>query len=1207
MGMFKFVAIGSALLSLPLGFLVFNQFTTDTCGLVSDSARIKLLDSFNPNTIIRLNRERSVSEKDICRMPIAKLKKALNRLDFPKPDHPGEARTFRNLQQLSDDKTLNVENWSFARQQVNTLRTRVMAGAGVNSNAWESIGPGNIGGRIRSFAFDPDNSNRIYAGSVSGGIWLTEDSGASWNALDDFMANLSVSTLIFDATNSNVIYAGTGEGTFNVDNVRGLGIFKSTDKGVSWEALSSTQNNPDFYWVNRLTMLNDGSRLVAATHSGIWTSDDAGVNWIQRYSGRINDVDVHPTDNNLLIAGAWGAAMYSEDGGINWISASGLTGLSSQRVEIAYSKSNPAVVFASIDLNSGEVWKSSDGGRSFNLVNTGNNYLGSQGWYDNALWVDPINADHIIVGGIDLWRSVDGGATLSRISTWWQAPSSAHADHHFVMAHPEYDGSTNKQVYFANDGGMYLAADIEVAQDNVGWQELNNNLAITQFYGMGVSPDGTVVGGTQDNGTLVFKGDSESWTDTFGGDGGFSAADPTDSNYIYGEYVYLRIHRSTNGGLFSSYIYDSAMTNDGPNFIAPFILDPNNENRLLGGAGQLWMSDDVKAVSPSWTSIKAANPANSPISAIAVAKGNSDLIYVGHNDGSLYKTDDGTSVAPTWTQVATVDMPQRFLMRVAIDPTDNDVVFASFGGYQSNNLWKSLDGGMTWNLSVGSEPNIIPPAPIRTIAIHATRPNQVYVGTEVGIFTSDDGGDSWDFANNGPANVSVDELVWADTDILYAATHGRGIFRANVREDVPNTLTFNPVIDAARNTVVESEQQIVTGLGIEVDVSIVDGEYSINCTGTYTNSVGRINNGDTLCLRHTSSAAFFTSVTTQISVGFSTFEFESRTVADITPDAFTFDALVDVELTSEQLSNTIVVSGITNQVNVSIADGEYSIDCDSNNFTASAGIISLGESICVRHTAASESWVTTTTLLTLGDVTVPFESTTLPDTTPDAFSFDSLDDVPVSSNQNSQTVVLSGFQVAIPISVSGGEYSIGCAGDGFTTSSEMIEPDESVCVRHTTSSDYLTSTTTTLDINGVTADFISMTSPDRDPDSFAFNAISDAELNTRLTSSTITVSGIGVDVVISVSGGEYSIGCTTAFTSAAAMIGNGQSVCLRHTSSTSNSATVSTTLNVGTFSAVFSSTTKPAPPKGSGGGNMLWLLLLLTSTLLLKKDFRRGD
>ena len=237
------------------------------------------------------------------------------------------------------------------------------------------------------------------------------------------------------------------------------------------------------------------------------------------------------------------------------------------------------------------------------MVNTGDSYLGAQGWYDNALWVDPTNADHVIVGGIDLWRSTNGGVTLSRISTWWKAPDSAHADHHFIMEHPDYNGTTNKTVYFANDGGMYVADDIELANDDDGWQELNNNLSITQFYGMGVSPDGTVVGGTQDNGTLIYKGDSEGWTTTFGGDGGFSASDPTDSNYIYGEYVYLQIHRSTNGGFGSSYIYDNAMTN-GANFIAPFVLDPNNANRILGGAAELWVSDNVKAGTPSWSSKK---------------------------------------------------------------------------------------------------------------------------------------------------------------------------------------------------------------------------------------------------------------------------------------------------------------------------------------------------------------------------------------------------------------------------------------------------------------------------------------------------------------------------------------------------------------------------------------------------------------------------
>ncbi len=1183
----KKIALASLVAVLPVGYLSLNQLNTPECGLVFDSEKRQLIQELTPQNIVRLRTERSVFADDICVMPTQKLAKAVYRINQPKPDHPGEAILFRYQQQLSEDGELNVKNWKVARDQVKQALRLAKMDAGISSQNWQSLGPGNIGGRIRSLAFDPDNTSRIYAGAVAGGVWITDDAGASWRPADDFMANLSVSTLIVDPNNSNTLYAGTGEGTFNIDQVRGLGIFKSTDKGETWSQLASTDDDYDFYWVNRITMLPDSSRLIAATHTGIWVSDDSGVNWNRTYTGRVFDVDAHPTDPTKLIAGGSGKALYSIDGGNNWTEAVDLVG-NTGRVEITYARGTPDTVYASVNVNNGEIWKSIDGGQSFTLVNTGEQYLGSQGWYDNALWVDPLDSNHLIVGGIDLWRSTDGGANLTKISTWWQAPDSAHADHHFIIEHPGYDGDTNKQVYFANDGGVYTAPDITIAQDDSGWQELNNELAITQFYGIGVAPDGTVIGGTQDNGTLIFKGDSEGWYATFGGDGGWSAADPTDSNYLYGEYVYLRIHRSSNGGNGSSYIYDDRM-DDNANFIAPFILDPNNPNRLLGGSDQLWVTDNAKA-SPrsavSWTSIKPTIPSGSRISAIAVAQGNSDIIYVGHNDSSLYKTTNGTAASPDWQDVSG-NLPQRYIMRVAIDPNDHDVVYASFGGYNNNNLWKSTDGGANWFASSTN----LPPAPIRTIAIKPDDSNLIYVGTEVGIFSSENAGASWSLQNDGPANVSVDELVWGDSNTLYAATHGRGIFKTEI-----GGLLFNNLTDVALNSEVTSNTQTISGVADNTAISISGGEYSIGCDGNFSDAPTTVSNNDSICLRHTSSNNYWTETTTTLILGNRSFTFTSRTTPDTTPDDVTFDALVDVALNTEQTSNTVTISGITNIAPISINNGEYSINCASNGFTALTGVITNGDTLCLRHTSSTEHWQTQTTEVSIGESQFEFSSTTLPDTTPDSFSFTPISDVLIESLQTSNSVTISGIQVAVPISVTNGEYSKGCLADNFTNSDGEIGPGETVCVRHNASANYLTDTETTLDVNGETASFVSTTSADKTPDEFSFNAVTGIELSTQLTSNSVTINGLGTEVDISVSGGEYSIGCTDNFTAANGTINNGDSVCVRHTSSSSYSSTIETQLSVGRGSASFRSTTKNEPPSesgGSGGSLPFYVMLLL--------------
>ncbi|PCI72877.1 MAG: hypothetical protein COB38_02765 [Gammaproteobacteria bacterium] len=1179
--------------------LFFNPFNTKYCGVVFDVESRNLINSITSDIVLKLQKYRSVSQNDICEMPTAYLQKTLGKLESPKPDHPGEAAAFRYQHLLSENKQLNVKNWNAAREQVKNMKANLKKanlnkGAGISSDSWENLGPGNIGGRIRSLAFDPDDSTRIYAGAVAGGVWLTEDSGASWAPTDDFMGNLSVTTVIFDPSDSQVIYAGTGEGTFNADYVRGMGIFRSSDKGQSWSPLDSTQNDFDFYWVNRLTMLNDGSRLVAATHTGVWTSDDDGTSWSRSHVGRSNDINVHPSDDSKLVLGTWGGALYSEDGGLSWSSATGLESITNERVEIAYSASSPDIVYASIYFNMGELYKSTDGGQSYTLVNTGTNYLGQQGWYDNALWVDPFDPDHVIVGGIDLWRSTDAGVSLSKISIWWQSPNSAHADHHFIIEDPDYDGVNNQRVYFANDGGVYVTEDVSIAVGSTGWQELNNQLSITQFYGMGVSPNGTVVAGTQDNGTLVYKGDSEDWVETFGGDGGFSAADPTDSDYVYGEYVYLQIHRSTSGGLAnsSSYIFDSAMEADGPLFIAPFILDPNNENRMLGGAMSLWVSDDVKAGTPSWGSKKDSIGSASPINSIAVAPGNSDLVYVGHRDGSLYKSEDATADVPNWTLIDDANLPQRRLLRITIDANNNDIVYLAFSGYEANNLWKSSDAGDSWSSSVGTAPTNIPPAPIRTMVIRPSDSNQLYVGTEVGIFTSDDAGASWGLANDGPANVSVDELVWAGDETLYAATHGRGVYRATLNQTTPNTIIFDSQLDVAFSTVLETQEKIISGIGIPVDVTIVGGEYSLGCDGIYTSDAGIANLDDTICLRHTSADDFYLETLTQVTIGSSTFDFLSKTIPDVNPDAFEFTSTIDVDLASEQISNTVSVTGISFEVDISIVNGEYSIGC-TNTFVSSSGVIALDDTVCIRHNASDAHFISVTTDLTLGDTTQSFTSTTLPDTTPEDFSFATQDEIRIGTDVTSDTITLTGFQVDIPIGVSNGEYSIGCT-NSFTSTAGVVSPDETVCLKHNASNQYVTETTTTLNVNGVTADFVSTTEPDRTPDDFTFASVSNVELSILQISETITVTGIAVEVNLSVAGGEYSLGCNGTFSSSTVQISEGQTICLRHITSSGFSANVTTSMTVGTYTTSFVSTTKVAPPSESSGGGSLPKLIIFS-------------
>jgi hypothetical protein len=787
---------------------------------------------------------RKLTNDDICKLPEPALKKMLARFENPKPDHPGEWAKYRALQRRGSDGKVKADGLIQGLKQRRDLlpqqltaatgttgNTVVAPMAGTNATRWTSIGPGNIGGRIRAIAVHPTTTSIIIIGSVSGGIWKSTDSGVSWNPVNDFMGNLSISSLVFDPSNTNIIYAGTGEGFYNADAVKGNGVFKSTDGGATWNSLTSTTPSTDintaaysWFYVNRLAISSSGTLLAASggyygNYGNIWRSTDGGGTWSSRYSNRVLDVRFDPNNSNNALASAIGYnftsswwesyIVRSTDGGQSWTPVKTFTN-SSGRIELAYTKANSQIVYASRNNANGEIWKSADGGATWGAAPVSNPaHFNGQGWYDNTIWVDPTDATHVVIGGIDLYRSTNSGGTWTKISDWVAnmyggLPSIPHADHHIIASDPGYDGSSNRKVYFGNDGGIFRAVDITAATTTTGWENLNNNLSITQFYGAaGSSATNRVYGGTQDNGSLFQPDTGISWTHIYGGDGGYSAVDSTGL-YLFGEYVYLQLHRNTNGGateLSASSIY-SGISDSGSsstaNFIAPFVLDPNNNNTLLAGGNSLWRSTNVKAATPTWSAIKI--PSTKLISAISIQEGDSNHIWVGHNDGTLFKTVTGTASPPIWNSV-TGGVPSgatgRMVNRVLIDKSTPNTVYVAYGGYANNNLYKSTDGGLTWSNIHGT----IPAVPIFSITRHPTNATWLYAGTEVGLFTSMDGGTTWGTINDGPANVEISELFWLNSTTLVAATHGRGIFKSTITSSDPNPpVATNDSYSTAKNS-----------------------------------------------------------------------------------------------------------------------------------------------------------------------------------------------------------------------------------------------------------------------------------------------------------------------------------------------------------------------------------------------------------------------
>jgi photosystem II stability/assembly factor-like uncharacterized protein len=452
-------------------------------------------------------------------------------------------------------------------------------------------------------------------------------------------------------------------------------------------------------------------------------------------------------------------------------------------------------VYASIDLGGGTLWRSTDDGRSYALVagsdQTPNYFISgedrngnSQGDYDNAVWVAPDDSDFIIVGGIDLWRSTSGGTNLGKISDWlsYHLGISAHADHHLIMHHPQY-GGTNRTVFVTNDGGIQRTDDITGPFiGGSGWVNLANNLGITQFFRGCASPGGSILaGGCQDNGNLKLDGGNGTggWFQCADctGDGGFCAINFADPRLVFTTTQYLSIWKSETGGLFytpATLGLDEAGKEDKARFTAPLVMDPNNPDALIGGGTRIWRTDNGGW---TWASIREPLASSSKCSAIAVASGDGRRIWAGYEDGTVSRT---TNSLTAWINVddnGSHPLPNgQTVMDIAINSLNMNEVFVAFGGFISDSLWYTYDNGSTWQRRTGTAPYALPTVHVGSITFHPSDPNLVYVGTDIGVFTSDDRGITWNKISDGPVYTEVAHLFWQG-DNLIAATHGRGMWR----------------------------------------------------------------------------------------------------------------------------------------------------------------------------------------------------------------------------------------------------------------------------------------------------------------------------------------------------------------------------------------------------------------------------------------------
>ncbi len=683
---------------------------------------------------------------------------------------------------------------------------------------WQLLGPKNVGGRTNAIAFNPLNPNTIYVGAASGGLWRSYTGGVgveAWEYVDTGFPVLGVGAIAIDPLDSNVIYIGTGEvygyqnslGGVTVRTTRGsygIGILKTIDGGATWsKSLDWTQEQQRGVQALALNPTNS-SIIYAGTTEGTYKSMNAGASWTLVHNVPMAmDIDLNPLDPNIVFVacgdlGSPGAAVYrSKDAGATWQKlTNGLPANYTGKTILDIHPLEPNIIYAHVanDFNSLGIYRSTDSGDTWERRSS-LDIAQYQGWYSHFVIVHPFDPETVIAGGIDLWKSVDGGRTFTRKSNWaaWQfgvvpiggpegPPNYSHADHHAAMYHP-IDPDI---VYFTNDGGVFRSRD-----NGETFEGVNGGYASTQFYNgfsCAWNDSNLAIGGLQDNSTVIYEG-AAAWRRVIGGDGCWTAIDQQNHNVMYGEAQQLNIFKSLQRGHESSWfgVAGGIPTRNNASFVAPYIVSPFDPQTLYAGTNRVYKSTNAAG---SWTATNGGRVLdNNPLVSLAMSATNTDTVYAGTSPittrAHVFRTING---GLTWDDV-TGALPDRYPMDIAVDPNDSRKVYVVFSGFGASHLFKSHDAGWTW-IDIGAG---LPDVPSSAVTVDPLFPEHIYFGNDLGVYVSVNGGGSWQEWREGlPSAVLVMDLTISPSNRkLRVATHGNGVWERTLLE-APDVSVHEP-------------------------------------------------------------------------------------------------------------------------------------------------------------------------------------------------------------------------------------------------------------------------------------------------------------------------------------------------------------------------------------------------------------------------------
>ena len=702
---------------------------------------------------------------------------------------------------------------------------------------WTETGS-NMGGRTRAIMWDPNDpdGNKVWAGGVTGGLWTTEDiysSSTSWLPIDDFWPSLSISCIVFDPNDSQTFYIGTGEyqtarHIYRESSGVGIGIWKSNDGGSTWALIPSTA---DFKYISDIKVRNeDGISVVyagvvsgfyhgvnhqSAPNDGLYRSADGGETWEQVLPDIAGEdvpyapahLDISAADRIFVgtmknLDGKGGASILYSDNGLSgsWTVYDDYEAIIQNdpsypvpgRVIMACAPSNADIVYAlvgagwfdSMGGNRAEgkyILKSTDGGASWSETNIPGNDPGwaSLSWHAFAAVANPTNPNDLHVGGLDVWKTLNGGSSWNHLSDWalmynGGGDEYVHADQHIQVYKP---GSSNEML-LGSDGGVFYTDNASGSYPD--YQEKNKNYSTLQFYSCDIYPvsgQSVFIGGLQDNGSLLYQGQPLDINDMVsGGDGAYCFFDEDEPEvmitstyynryYLFLNFSYIGWTGDYGTGVFVNPAdYDSennilfcngvTFTGDYSNSLLRITGIPNNSNDQMISLGT--------GVSTYFSHIK-VSPFATP---------GSSSLFVGTQNGRLFKVTNAEST-PNAIEIGDENWPTAYLSSTDIGGSE-DTLLVTFSNYGVPSVWQTYDGGLNWVDISGNLPDM----PIRWCLYHPENSKQIMLATEIGIWTTLAAHvDEVNWAPDpGMANVRIDMLQMRDADnTVLAATHGRGL------------------------------------------------------------------------------------------------------------------------------------------------------------------------------------------------------------------------------------------------------------------------------------------------------------------------------------------------------------------------------------------------------------------------------------------------